>query len=108
LVATNGGPQHGTATISEIASGHHIDLRVQQLPPAPADSWYMTWMVGPGDTLNHPSRIALGSFTTDGGATETSMNTPASLKRNPVVDVILESGDGNLQRRGPQVLVSRP
>jgi hypothetical protein len=108
LVATNGGPQHGTATISGFAPGNYIDLKIKQLPPAPAGSRYTAWMVGPGDALSHPNRVAIGSFTTDGDATETNMMTPASLKQYPVVDVTLEPLDGNPQRRGPQILVSRP
>jgi hypothetical protein len=109
LVAGDGGPQHGTARIRQTATGQVVDLHVQNLLPPPVGKRYTCWLVGPADTLAHPNRVALGSFTTTtAGIARVTMTSAAPRERYPIVGVTLEPNDGNPQRRGPKLLVTRP
>jgi anti-sigma-K factor RskA len=109
LVAADGGGGHGQVTVTETAAGRSFDVRIQGLPPPPAGSLYELWAVHPKDTVEHPQRVSLGTFTTspDGSAHLTAF-TAAPADRFPVVGVTLEPVDGNPARTGPRVLIPGP
>jgi len=86
-----------------------IQLRVENLPPPPPGRRYVCWFVGPGDSLAVPNRVDAGSFTTDRrGQARVTLTGAAPAQRFPLLGVTLEPDDGNPQRRGPKVLVTKP
>jgi anti-sigma-K factor RskA len=109
LVAAPGGSGRGQVTVTRTAAGRSFDVRIEGLRPPPAGSLYELWAVNPHDTLEHPQRVSLGTFTTaaDGSAHLTAF-TAAPVDRFPVVGVTLEPVDGNPARTGPRVLVPGP
>jgi anti-sigma-K factor RskA len=109
LVAADGGGGRGQVTVTETAAGRSFDVRIQGLPRPSAGSLYELWAVSPQDTLEHPRRVSLGTFTTgaDGSAHFTAF-TAAPADRFPVVGVTLEPVDGNPARTGPRVLAPGP
>jgi anti-sigma-K factor RskA len=109
LVAAPGGSGRGQVTVTRTAAGRSFDVRIEGLRPPAAGSLYELWAVNPQDTLEHPQRVSLGTFTTaaDGSAHLTAF-TAAPVDRFPVVGVTLEPVDGNPARTGPRVLVPGP
>jgi anti-sigma-K factor RskA len=109
LVAAEGHRGRGQVTITRTSAGRSFDVRIEGLDPPPAGSLYELWAVNPRDTLEHPQRVSLGTFTvgTDGRAHLTAF-TAAPADRFPVVGVTLEPVDGNPARTGPRVLVPGP
>jgi hypothetical protein len=96
-------------TITKTPAGRSFDVRIQDLAPPAAGSLYELWAVSPQDTLEHPQRVSLGSFTVgrDGSGHLTAF-TAAPADQFPVVGVTLEPVDGNSARTGPRVLVPGP
>jgi hypothetical protein len=109
LIAPDGGAQHGVALIEETPAGRVVHLRVDDLPPPPAGHRYVCWFVGPGDSLLKPNRVAIGSFVTDShGHAQVTLTGAAPRERFALLGVTLEPNDGNPQRRGPKILVTKP
>jgi hypothetical protein len=105
LVAPNGGPAHGTATIDGSANGLSIKLVVADLPPSPAGTFYTCWLVGAGDTLAHQNRVSVGSFTVgSSGSASVQWTTGASLQQFPALGITLEPANGNPLHQGQKVL----
>jgi anti-sigma-K factor RskA len=109
LVAAEGRQGHGQVTITRTPAGRSFDVRIQDLAPPAAGSLYELWAVNPQDTLDHPRRVSLGTFTVspDGSAHLTAF-TAAPADQFPVVGVTLEPVDGDPARTGPRVLVPGP
>jgi len=109
LVAAEGGKGRGQVTITRTPAGRSFDVRIEGLDSPPAGSLYELWAVSPQDTLEHPQRVSLGTFTVaaDRSAHLTAF-TAAPADRFPVVGVTLEPVDGNPARTGPRVLVPGP
>jgi anti-sigma-K factor RskA len=109
LVAAEGRQGHGRVTITRTPAGRSFDVRIQDLAPPAAGSLYELWAVNPQDTLDHPRRVSLGTFTVspDGSAHLTAF-TAAPADQFPVVGVTLEPVDGDPARTGPRVLVPGP
>jgi Anti-sigma-K factor rskA/Putative zinc-finger len=109
LVASDDGPQHGMARIEQTPTGRVVHLQVEDLPPPPAGQRYVCWLVGPGDSLQRPNRVAIGSFTPNhNGRADVTLTGAAATDRFPILGVTREPDDGNPQRRGPKVLVTKP
>jgi anti-sigma-K factor RskA len=107
LVAPNGGPATGTATIRHEAGGQVIELSVKDLPPPPAGYYYTCWLVADGDTLQHQDRVSVGSFrTSNAGSTTVRWQTAADLSRYPHLGVTLEPDNGNPLHQGQKVLTA--
>ena len=96
----------GTARIVAADGGQHVRLRAEGLPPAPAGSFYECWVVGPGDTLEAPNRVSVGTFTTAEEPLE--LVTAGDPERYAKLGVTLEPDDGDPRRTGPKVLVTAP
>jgi len=109
LVAAEGGGGRGQVTVTQTAAGRTFDVRIQGLRPPPPGSLYELWAVNPGDTLERPQRVSLGTFTTgvDGSAHLTAF-TAAPAERFPIVGVTQEPVDGDPARTGPRILVPGP
>jgi len=109
LVAAEGGGGRGQVTVTQTAAGRTFDVRIQGLRPPPLGSLYELWAVNPGDTLERPQRVSLGTFTTgvDGSAHLTAF-TAAPAERFPIVGVTQEPVDGDPARTGPRILVPGP
>jgi anti-sigma-K factor RskA len=109
LVAAEGGKGRGLVTITRTPAGRSFDVRIEGLDPPPAGSLYELWAVSPRDTLEHPQRVSLGTFTVAAdGSAHLKAFTAAPAERFPVVGVTLEPVDGNPARTGPRVLVPGP
>jgi anti-sigma-K factor RskA len=105
LVAVNGGPAHGTATVRATSGGLTIDMTVEDLVPSRPGTFYTCWLVGPGDTLSHPNRVSVGSFVVRGTApVEVHWTTAANVRQFPQLGVTLEPDNGNPSHQGPKVL----
>jgi hypothetical protein len=109
LVAADGGPQRGVARITQTPAGRIVHLQVRNLAPPPPGQRYVCWFVGPGDSPHRPNRVTIGSFTPDQhGRAEVTLTGAAATQRFPLLGVTREPDDGNPQRRGPKVLVTKP
>jgi anti-sigma-K factor RskA len=109
LVAAEGGGGRGQVTVTQTAAGRSFDVRIQGLRPPPLGSLYELWAVSPRDTLEHPQRVSLGTFTTDAnGSARLTAFTAAPADRFPVLGVTLEPVDGNPARTGKRVLAPGP
>lgn len=107
LVDPSGGPNHGSAKVRKTAAGRSVTLSVD-LPPSPAGTLYECWFVGAGDTLEHPNRVAVGTFKIGpSGHLSMSMTSAADATRFPKMGITREPDDGNPQRRGDKVLTSQ-
>jgi hypothetical protein len=107
LAAPNSGPARATATIHAVLDGLVIDMKAQGLAPSPPDTFYTCWLVGPGDSVTHPNRVSVGSFTVGAdGSANVRWTTGADLSRFPTLGVTREPADGNPLRQGPEVLQS--
>ncbi len=105
LVAPNGGPARGTATVHATLTGATIDLHVTGLAPSPPGTIYTCWLVGKGDTLAHQNRVSVGSFVVgSSGTANVQWDTGANLQRFPKIGVTLEPDNGNPLHQGPKVL----
>ena len=109
LVAAEGVRGRGQVTITRTAAGRSFDVRIEGLNPPAAGSLYELWAVNPKDTLAHPRRVSLGTFTVGaGGSAHLTGFTAAPADQFPVVGVTMEPVDGNPARTGPRVLVPGP
>jgi hypothetical protein len=105
LVSVTGGPAHGRAAIRSTPAGLTIDMTVEDLAPSPPGTFYTCWLVGPGDTLNHPNRVSVGSFVVRGpGPVHVHWTTAADPQRFPQLGVTVEPANGNPSHQGPKVL----
>jgi hypothetical protein len=105
LVSPTGGPASGTVRVTKTDGGREFDVRIQGLKPPPQGKLYELWAVSPADTLAHPQRVSLGTFTVPAsGKTRVHAFTAASASRFPRVGVTEERDDGNPARNGPAVL----
>jgi anti-sigma-K factor RskA len=105
LIAANGGPSHGVATVRSTSNGLTIDMTVDGLPPSGSDQFYTCWLVGDGDTLAHPNRVSVGSFVVrHAGTVHVHWTTAADLRQFPHLGVTLEPKNGNPSHQGPKVL----
>jgi anti-sigma-K factor RskA len=105
LAATEGRSGQGEAVVRQVAGGHEIRLEVSGMPANPDQTFYECWLVGPTDTAQAPSRVAVGTFSVgaDGKATVT-WATAADLERFPKLGVTLEPENGDPGTNGPKVL----
>jgi anti-sigma-K factor RskA len=107
LRSPTGGPARGTAEIRETDEGQRIDLEVADLPPTPPGYYYECWLVGPGDTLEKPNRVSVGTFTVDAdGRAKVRWNFAVDLARFPRMGVTLEPDDGNPAQTPDRVLAA--
>jgi anti-sigma-K factor RskA len=107
LISATGGAANGEARVRETSAGRVVELEVDGLPPAPAGFYYECWFVGPGDELDTPNRVSVGTFDVpDSGHTTVEMTSAADAGRFPKMGVTLEPDDGNPARTGDKVLVS--
>jgi anti-sigma-K factor RskA len=105
LISVTGGPAHATATVGTASGGLSIDMRVEGLPSSPPGTFYTCWLVGPGDTLAHQNRVAVGSFVVGaGGAVHVRWTTAADLHRFPHLGITVEPDNGDPRHQGPKVL----
>jgi anti-sigma-K factor RskA len=105
LVAANGAPSHGVATVRSTSNGLTIDMTVDGLPRSAPGQFYTCWLVGDGDTLAHPNRVSVGSFVVrDAGTVHVHWTTAADLHQFPHLGVTLEPNNGNPSHQGPKVL----
>lgn len=108
LIAADGGPAHGTAVVRPTPAGLTIDMTVRGLAANRPGTMDTCWLVGPGDTLAHPNRVAVGSFVVpaNGATVHVHWTTAADLKRFPHLGVTLEPINGNPSHQGPKILTS--
>jgi hypothetical protein len=108
LIATDGGPAHGTAAVRATPAGLTIDMTVEGLPANQPGTMDTCWLVGPGDTLAHPNRISVGSFVVPaiGATVHVHWTTAADLNRFSHLGVTLEPINGNPSHQGPKILTS--
>ena len=107
LISASGGAAKGEARVQQTPAGRTVELEVESLPRAPAGFYYECWFVGPGDELDAPNRVAVGTFAVpDSGRTTVRMTSAADTDRFPKMGVTLEPDDGNPARTGDKVLVS--
>jgi anti-sigma-K factor RskA len=105
LVAANGGPAHGVATVRSAPGGLTIDMTVDGMPASAPDNFYTCWLVGDGDSLAHPDRVSVGSFVVRGaGRVHVHWTTAADVHRFPHLGVTLEPNNGIPSHQGPKVL----
>jgi hypothetical protein len=108
LIASDGGPAHGTAVVRATPAGLTIDMTVQGLAANRPGTMDTCWLVGPGDTLAHPNRVSVGSFVVpaNGATVHVHWTTAADLNRFPHLGVTLEPINGNPSHQGPKILTS--
>ncbi len=106
LAAPDGGPATATARIDDTPNGPVVEMVVHGLPDAPAGHFYECWFVGPGDSIEKPNRISVGTFRN--GDVTLKMQSSADPSRFPNMGVTLEPDDGNPARTGPKVLATAP
>jgi hypothetical protein len=107
LISATGGAARGEAHVRQTSVGRTVELEVEGLPRAPAGFYYECWFVGPGDELDAPNRVSVGTFAVpDSGRTTVRMTSAAADDRFPKMGVTLEPDDGNPARTGDKVLVS--
>ncbi len=83
-------------------NGRTVDLRVKGLPQPKKGEFYELWVLGDAGKM-----LSLGIVRVDeSGSAEVRMPLPVSLRRFPVFDISLESGDGNPTHSGHSVLRS--
>ncbi|HLY84114.1 MAG TPA: zf-HC2 domain-containing protein [Acidimicrobiales bacterium] len=106
LIAADGGPARGSAVVRRTPAGLTIDMTVQGLPATSPGTMETCWLVGPGDTLDHPNRVSVGSFVvpTNGATVHVHWTTAADLRRFPQLGVTREPLNGNPSHQGPKVL----
>jgi Anti-sigma-K factor rskA len=105
LTAGNGGHARGVATVRAVEGGLTIDMAVDGLPVSPPGTMYTCWLVADGDTLAHPNRVSVGSFTVRApGRIHVQWTTAADLHRFPHLGVTIEPDNGNPSHQGPKVL----
>ncbi len=80
-------------------NGRTVDLRVKGLPQPKKGEFYELWVLG--DAARCCRWASCGS--TSSGSAEVRMPLPVSLRRFPVFDISLESGDGNPTHSGHSV-----
>jgi anti-sigma-K factor RskA len=106
LIAADGGPARGSAVVRRTPAGLSIDMTVQGLAATAPGTMETCWLVGPGDTLDHPNRVSVGSFVvpTNGATVHVHWTTAADLRRFPQLGVTREPLNGNPSHQGPKVL----
>jgi anti-sigma-K factor RskA len=107
LISATGGAAKGEARVRNTDEGRAVELEIEGLPPAPAGFYYECWFVGPGDEIDTPNRVSVGTFdVSDSGRTTVRMTSAGDAARFPNMGVTLEPDDGNPARTGRKVLVS--
>lgn len=105
LVPSGGDSGRARAEVRPTETGLAITLKVEDLPQAPAGSYYELWLVGKDDTPGTPNRVSAGTFRA--GSSETlSMRSAADLEHYPRMEVTLEPDNGNPAREGVKKLAS--
>ena len=106
LVAVDGERASGTAKVERSSGGEVVQLEVQGLPENPPGELYVCWLVDEGDSIDHPNRVAVGTFNVSGSGPVTVRWSTGANTEQYRLDVTLEKADGNPLRRGPEVLTA--
>ena len=100
-----GSAPEGAAAIASVfatSDGETIDVRVSGMPPLAPGHFYELWALGAKGRM-----ISLGNITIDAdGNGATSIRVPVSLSQFPVLDISLETADGNPRHSGDSMLRS--
>lgn len=88
------------ANVFASAGSEHVELRIAGLPPAPAGSFYEVWALGKQGRMASLGSVAVDSH----GDGHASMLVPVSLDRFPVIDISIETADGNPAHSGHSLL----
>lgn len=90
------------ASVFTATDGRTIELRVRGLKQPRKGEFYELWVLG-----NDGRMVSLGIVRVDAsGSAEVRLPLPVSLRRFPVIDLSLESGDGDPTHSGHSILRS--
>lgn len=104
LTAQDGGTASGTATARQATGGWSIRLTVHNLQKLRAGQFYECWYAGPADRPGHRQLITAGTFTVNGGGSETvTMWSAADPRRYRIMKITAES-PGDAGQHGTVVL----
>ena len=108
LEAPAGHSGRAVAHVRTTATGGVIDMEVEGLAPPPPGSFFECWLVSAqGDTVDHPNRVSVGTFTVDArGNATVHWDFKADTTMFPRMGVTIEPADGNPAQTTDKVLAA--